>query len=235
MYKEKIFINSCEVDKYQDLSMPSIFRICQEIAAFGAEDIGLGKKITTDVGKLWVLTRVDVEVNKLPRYYDEVIVKTYPKDAIKFIFPRQFRFEDKKGNVYLKASAAFMVIDQTSRQMLIKPFDKLPKGESCNDELPFPKKVMEEDVEHIYSKKIRFSDLDLNGHMNNVRYIESICDLFDSKYLSDHYISSFTINYLSEVHEGETLDIYSNVDRTFIKGMVSNRTCFLSKVTFKNK
>lgn len=235
MYKTKIFINSTDVDKYEDLSLPALFKFCQEVAAFGADDIGLGKSLTTDVGKNWVLTRVDVSINKLPKYYDEVIVKTYPKDTIKFIFPRHFSFEDKKGNVYFKVSAAFMVIDGKSRQMLIKPFDKAVKGESMKDEIPFPKKVTDEDNELIYSKRIRFSDLDLNGHMNNVRYIESIVDLFNSDHFSSYKIKDFSINYVSEVHEGETLSIYASEDKTFVKGMVGDRTCFLSKICFINK
>ena len=62
-------------------------------------------------------------------------------------------------------------------------------------------------MEHDSSRRVNFTDLDINGHMNNTRYFDWIYDLLPSSFHSNHAVKEFTICYLAEALEGQTLDM----------------------------
>ena len=54
----------------------------------------------------------------------------------------------------------------------------------------------------------RYSDIDINGHVNSIRYIEHVMNLFSLDYLREHPLRRFEIAYVTESYFGDTLDIY---------------------------
>ena len=54
-------------------------------------------------------------------------------------------------------------------------------------------------------RTVRYSDLDVNGHMNNCRYMDWVSDTLPGSFHGSHRVSEFTVNYLSEAREGEEL------------------------------
>jgi acyl-ACP thioesterase len=64
------------------------------------------------------------------------------------------------------------------------------------------------DMAECCSRTVRFTDLDVNGHMNNCRYLDWIDDLLPSGFHKHHQIREFSLCYLSEIREGETLDLH---------------------------
>ena len=87
----------------------------------------------------------------------------------------------------------------------------------------------------IERRTIHYSDLDFNSHMNNVRYIELLVDTHDSSFYKDHHIKSISLNYLKEIKEKETVDIYSNAsDPEIISVNVDGDVVFVGKVTYSD-
>src|SRR5439155_21646245 len=56
---------------------------------------------------------------------------------------------------------------------------------------------------------VRYSDLDLNGHVNNTRYIGWILDSYPVDFLQVYTVRRFEINFLDEAIAGETVSIVS--------------------------
>jgi hypothetical protein len=54
-------------------------------------------------------------------------------------------------------------------------------------------------------RTVRYSDLDVNGHMNNCRYMDWVSDTLPGTFHASHRVSEFTVNYLSEARESEEL------------------------------
>ena len=81
-------------------------------------------------------------------------------------------------------------------------------GTVRGNELAVPGSLAVKTLEHSASRKVVFSDLDRNGHMNNTRYMEWCSDLLPSAFHRDHIPQEFTICYHSEALEGEPLDIH---------------------------
>ena len=56
-------------------------------------------------------------------------------------------------------------------------------------------------------RTVLFSDVDRNGHMNNTRYLDWALDLLPSPFHEDRTLREFTVCYMTESREGQTLDL----------------------------
>jgi acyl-ACP thioesterase len=50
-----------------------------------------------------------------------------------------------------------------------------------------------------------YSDVDINGHINSIKYIEHILDLFPREQFAGHRLRRFDIAYKAESYLGDTL------------------------------
>ena len=53
-----------------------------------------------------------------------------------------------------------------------------------------------------------YSDVDVNGHINSVKYIEHMLDLFPISWYQTHRVRRFEVAYVAEAHGGDLLDCY---------------------------
>lgn len=233
MTEKKVLIESTMVDQDQKLKLSSLFGLFQDIATEDAEKIGYGHDVTTDAGKLWVFTRVYAKIEQYPTYLSVSDVRTYAKERKAFAFPRQIQFSSESGTTQCRISSIWALIDKTSRKLIFKP--DLPEAQAYHeeDELPMPGKVETSPASFIYERKIRRSDIDINGHLNNTRYVEMIVDCHSSSFYKEKEIASLLINFESEISEGETLEIYANEDFSYISGRTSDRICFEANLTYR--
>ena len=237
MHTKKIYINSNYVDSNFELKMSSFFQMMQEIAGEHCEILGVGHSETIEKGKIWVITRFQVEVNEMPKYRQNVILKTYPGKTAKFIFPRHFILCDENDNTLIKASSTFLVISSDTRQIIMNPFENndLPY-ETYEGELGIPEKVNVTEVEFIEKRIVRYSDIDLNSHLNNTRYIEYIFDLHDSEFYKNHVIKSLIINYKHEAKNKDEISLYSNKNNPeIIVGKINDTSIFDVSLSYKER
>ena len=211
---QDLYIDAMSVDASYKLKLTNFFSMFQNIASVNAEEMGIGKAAITDKGLDWVVMRVKAEFYE-PIYFGNTYeLYTYPYDVKSgFIFVRNAGIRTKEKKPLAKLISMWGLIDHKTRKMLIKP--NIPYlGEDFGDNpLPFPIKILEEDVKLLYSRQMRYSDTDLNGHVNNTRYIEMISDVFDLEFYKGHYIRSLDLNYMCEIHSGDQVDIYVSEDK----------------------
>ena len=237
MYQKKYYLGVSEVDSNLELKLSSFFIMMQEVATEHAEVLGIGKKNTIDKGLFWVVTRYSVDVIKAPKYLQTVVVKTYPGDDKKFIFPRYFQVESESGEILIRASSTWCVLKKEDHSISLNPFDgvSLPPEHMENEE-PLPKKVLTQDNELIEERDVRYSDTDLNGHLNNVKYIEYIIDLHNSDFYKNNRIKHITINYEKEILAGNKVKLYQSKNNPeYVCGMVDDKSSFHAEITYEKR
>ena len=236
MYQKKYLIGSNDVDQFLELKLSSFFKMMQDGAAEHAEEFNIGKANTIDKGLFWVITRIEVDILKAPRYLQEVILKTYPGDDLRFIFPRYFSLEDTMGQVLIRASSTWMVLNKETHNVCLNPFNgfKSPT-EHHQGELELPKKVKSNDSTLVEVRKVRYNDIDLNGHLNNTKYIDYILDVHDTPFYNKNRISHFLINYEKELKDNDMVSIYrSESNPEYIKGEV-DKIAFEANITYEDR
>ena len=236
MHEEKIIIGSNDIDTNFDSKLAVFFRTMQDVITHETNILGIGSVDLKKQNILWVISRVQVEINRLPKYQEEIICQTYPGTDMKMFYPRYFRMLDKDGNVLVNISYIWAIIDSETRKPILKcPFSEKLYEQHLSDELPFPKKIeVDEELNFIEKRKIHYSDVDLNGHLNNVRYIELMSDVHDSSFHEIHPIKSLTLNYLKEIKEGSEVEVFSSKGNPeFIQIKSDGQICFIAQITYK--
>ncbi len=240
MYTETFLVSSNDVDPFLDLSIPSLFRFLQAIATTGVAAIGAGKEETTDKGFMWVLTRMSVHINKLPRYMDEMSLTTYPGEQLGCFYFRHFYATSKEGEEFFRVSSSWALLNEKDRKPLMRcPFPHPIKPEKDPDELPRPEKLFSpESAEEKEKRRITYSMCDLNGHLNNTRYLELIVDTKGRDFYRDYAAQEITLNFEKEIQEGEEVSLFvsePNEKMFLVVGKVCGEERFIARLSFQEK
>jgi acyl-ACP thioesterase len=67
---------------------------------------------------------------------------------------------------------------------------------------------MDDNARLVRSIDTFYNDVDINGHINSVKYIEHVLDLFPLDWYKEHPLKRFDIAYVAEAHQGDKLDCY---------------------------
>jgi acyl-ACP thioesterase len=212
MYIEKRIVSSNDIDATLTIRISSLLRIMQDVIMNHTEVLGVGTEETINKGIIWVITRMNIEINRLPKYQEEIVIKTHPGPHKLFFYPRYIRFEDKNGNVLVNISSIWALVDASTRQISnSKIIQERCVGENDNLDLPLPIKIdITDELELKETRKIHYSDVDLNGHLNFTKYVELISDLHNTDFYKNHSVKNIVINYSKEIKEHQEVNIYSN-------------------------
>ena len=237
MYKEKIQVTSNDVDQNLELKLSSLFKFLQEVASNQADSVHAGHWDLFKHNMLWVVLRMDVQIYRTPLLDEMLTVGTHPGEMKSFIYPRLFEVRDSKNNVIIKASSIWTIIDKNTRRVVLKPGELfLVKGSSEKDDLPLPMKVDGKASNLIYQRLVRYSDIDLNGHLNNTQYVSFILDSHDDEFYKHHRPKRIEICYDKEIRMGALVDIYSdNNNPEVIRGDVNGVNHFSAKIEYEER
>lgn len=187
-------------------------------ADFHSSDRGYGVNYLNSVNKTWVLSRLSVELDKIPAIYEDFVVETWIDSVMRYFTNRNFKITNKDGYVYGYGKSIWAMIDTTTRQ----PVDILKtSNETISEYLetdyanPIKKSSrvkLDDDLKLQQSILTTYSDIDINGHVNSIKYIEHILDLFPIEYYKKYRIKKFDIAYIMESHNNDKLNFYTNID-----------------------
>ena len=229
-YQKQLTVTSSECDRFQRLRLSALFSILQEVSITDAERIGLTRDKTLDRGFLWVISRMKVEMNRPINYGETITVSTSPGDRMHTVFPRYYTITDAEGEVILRGSALWTLINVNTREAINPEKEDIEiKGIEEEDRLDLPmglKNISSDNPASI--RQALYSHIDLNGHMNNTRYLDWIDDLFDMHFHEVTAIDQFQINYVQEVEYGDKVELcyeyFQGIYR--IDGNVDGHTIF---------
>lgn len=162
----------------------------------------------------WVLSRLSIEMTEMPRNYQHCQVSTWVESVMKLFTTRNFAIKDAEGNPMGYARSVWAMIDMETR----RPCDlvTLYDGDLLNYVVSDEENVCPieghgrfrfRDAQLVRTLTTCYSDIDINGHVNSIKYIEHILNLFSSQQL-ERGIKRFEIAYKAESYMGDTLSFY---------------------------
>jgi acyl-ACP thioesterase len=211
-WEDQYSISFYEVDTKNEAFLPVLWSFMQETAWHHAEHLRLGYSDLMEHQYFWVLSRLSIQMEEYPRWGDRIKVKTWLTGTGRLFALRQFSIADSKGRVIGMAKSAWLVLDLKNRKpQKIGPvfkhiehlFNGLPVPEEP-EKIPAPVRPR---MEKSYT--VRYSDIDMHHHVNNIKYIEWILDSFPFEMNQSHRIHSFEINFLGEATHGDQIAIYT--------------------------
>lgn len=223
-----------DVDIFNRWKLSSMLSYAQDVANSHCTLLGCGwNELMTDYRCCYVLTRMHLEIEKYAQSYDKVKITTWPDNKRRILFTRYFTFELESGERLGSAVSEWVLMNVDTRS-IVKPADcdiKYPDTSKINAPLKMPKKIfINDDAGISFSKRPVYSDFDYNGHVNNAKYIEWVCDLFPPEHYKDNPIKTIDIRYVQEIRTNDevTLNLIKKEDESafFVKGTDSSEKSF---------
>jgi medium-chain acyl-[acyl-carrier-protein] hydrolase len=210
---EEVFrVRSYESDPSGHASTLSLCNYLQEAASNSAFQLGFSKEQLD--GKTWVLSRLVVEVNRYPAWREDVTVRTWPSGAEGLFGTREFVMEDAAGQRLGAATSDWLLIDVERRRPVRIPDSIIALGITGMEKpVPGAQKRLEvpqrSELERSFTA--RYSDLDPNGHVNNVRFIEWALEGLPGIHREQNRISRLEIHFKTEMVLGESVKVVSDL------------------------
>lgn len=211
-------------------------------ADFHSNDRGFGMKYLLSVNRAWVLSRLAIEMDEMPEMYTTFIIETWVESAMRYFTNRNFRVVGEDGKVYGYGRSIWAMIDTETRQpcslMDIHNGDLMNwvEKDKVNPMDRLSRVKMDERAEFVRTIDTQYNDVDINGHINSVKYIEHVLDLWDLDWYRSHRIRRFDIAYVAEAHQGDQLSFYreQTADNEFCIRICKNNDveCCRCKIIF---
>lgn len=183
-------------------------------ADFHSDARGFGMHYLLTIKRSWVLSRLAIEMEEMPAMYTKFSIETWVESAMRFFTNRCFRVVGTDGKVYGYGRSIWAMIDTDTRQPTdIYAIDNgaISQWIVADKDCPIAKGgrvKMGEGAQHVRSLVTNYSDVDINGHINSVKYIEHVLDLWPIDWYKSHDVSRIEIAYVAESHAGDTLLFY---------------------------
>ena len=208
IYQANFKITERDVDCFGRLLPARILSYAQEVAGMHSTELTVGYDVLARQRMFWAVTRHKVQVTRLPRLGETIHVETWPMPPTRVAFPRSMVAYDAQGREVFRSISLWVLMDLDTRNMILPGKSGISLvGTLRGNELAVPLGLPAKLLKNTRSRQVCFTDLDRNGHMNNCRYLDWICDLIPSIYHKDHEIREFTVCYLSEAREGQQLEL----------------------------
>jgi len=215
IYKKKYHVDYGDSDYYKKLKLSSLFNNLQDIASLHSENLGIGiNEIGQKHGVAWVLVRIMVDVTRMPNWNEDIVVETWPIEPKRLEFERDFLVKDTEGNILVRAISSWVIMNIEEREIrkteLIRiEYPPFVEERAINQRMGKLKPSGQ--LEMVYKKLIGYSDIDINGHLNNSKYIDYITDCFSMEKHGIYTVESVQVSYISEALAGDTIVFYKDI------------------------
>ena len=183
-------------------------------ADFHSTERGFGMKYLMTINRSWVLSRLAIEMVEMPTQYERFTIETWVESAMKYFTSRNFCVSDGKGQIYGYGRSMWAMIDTETRQPTdIYSIDNGAINDWIVDDKPCPiekggRVKMSGNDQLVRTIDVNYNDIDINGHVNSVKYIEHVLDLWDIAWYREHRLKRFEIAYVAETHQRDQLSFY---------------------------
>lgn len=192
-------------------TLPMIGGFMLKAATRHAEERGFGYTAMTSCKRVWVLSRMAIEIYKYPMNDTVMTIKTWVTDVNKLFTERCFAFQSESGENLGYARSVWAAIDiDTRRPTNVLELEGLADFINVFEPCPIEglKKILPiKESLPISTFEVKYSDIDINGHLNSMKYIEHFVDLFELNTFKEKEIKRFEINYIAEGRYGSVIDL----------------------------
>lgn len=224
-------VNYSHIDN-RGIAKPSfLWNIMQDAATVHAEALHIGP---LDLRIVWVLSRIKARLTRPLLPYERLRCETWCPGIKGASWYRSFSFFVDNKPVG-DAQSMWVTLDPETHR-IVRP-GAFPEAEqylhTSRGELfaPLPK-LSCDNVRLHHVHEVRYSDLDVNNHVNNVRAVELISDALDL-YKQPGYVSELQVNYTAETACGESLSLLTGTadSARYIRGEADGKTRFEALAT----
>lgn len=228
-YTAPFKVRSYEVDHYQEATISAICNYFQEAAGLHAKELDFDISDLQKKGLTWILYKLQVKVHTFPKRWESIRVTTWPSTGDGLRAYRDYKLHNENGDLLAVGLSQWMVLNIRKKRPV-----KMPE-ELMSSRFKTDKHVLElhrSNLKKLTGKDSKFittaglNDLDMNKHVNNVRYIDWMTG-YNLSGETEKKCDGIVIQYASETKAGDNIYLSSQAS--------SNLNGEINCTLFKNK
>lgn len=209
IWRESFEVKSYNVDFQQNLKPSALMQFFQEVASNHAAELGGGYDVLILRDLFWALSRLNVEIARMPHWGESILIETWPCGNEGLFFRRDFIVYDKDQQVIIRGVSGWLLVNvstlrpQRPSQLGID----LPINKGIIALAHFPERITVETEQVAFRKAVAYNEIDQNLHVNNTRYLDWATDCFQLKHYRENRLTGFSLEFLSETHWGDEIEL----------------------------
>ena len=235
-------VRSTDTDRFFKAKIPFFFTMLQEAAANHSTQLHCGiPELVARENKTWVIVRAKMMIDKLPDWGDNVNIETWAEQPFKLFAPRLVQGKTDDGETIFTTISHWVVID-LGRRRPIRPDEALKYFTLPDKELRYidpdiGKLRIADDFQGTrlpdFIPRTNYYDTDTNGHINNISYINWLCDAFPFTFQDSHRLSSIDCHWIKQTFDGDDLAVetYS----TDVDPLNADAPVFFTRIVKRNE
>lgn len=215
-YEATYRVETGDVDLFGHCRPSAVLRFLQEAAIQGGSALGVSRdEVARRYHAFWMLSRIRYELKRPLLGGEMITVKTWHRGGKGAVMYREFDLKVGEESVG-QALSIWVLADLDSHKLFrmagVAELEASSGGSLCRGDA-LHKLRMPEGLELAEERRLHYSETDINGHINNVRYADFACDALGLEKLGQgRFVSSLHLCYLAECLPGETLELHTGID-----------------------
>lgn len=212
VYSEKIKLKYSDIGKSNEFNLKSLIGYLQEMAGAHSSKAGYGLNDIPQTHVTWLLLDWKVKMFSHPSYNEELTINTWPRSLEKFYSYRDFEIFDNQNNLVAIASSKWLLIN-TEKQKIERVTPEIVNAFGLENKKVFDKNLNEKptvpsDLSLNFTYAIQRRDIDTNGHVNNLHYIDFALETLPEDVYNATEFNNIEIHYKKEIKYGEKINCY---------------------------
>ncbi|MDL2215877.1 hypothetical protein LJB77_02315 [Ruminococcaceae bacterium OttesenSCG-928-N02] len=215
----------------QTLSLAAAFRYCQELSDGHCALLGLDFDALMKMNCVYLLSKMSLTFYKPLTLRQVFKAQTYPRSLERLQHLRDSVFENEAGELAFTCTSAWVMVNpQTHRLLRPKEFPQMPLTlvpEGALGTERFGRITPPQDMPLVGTRPVYYSDIDVNGHLNNCVYAQYIQDYMPAE-LQNTPIEEVDIHFKREAMQGEEISFFvkQEGDKVYFLGEHARGVCF---------
>lgn len=215
-FTKKYEIHYYEVDSKLRCKLSSIINFICDVGTQQSEYLGGGIEYCTKNNCAWVFYKYDIKICRYPMFGETISITTQPVGFKKFYGLRKYIIKDAEGNLIGEALALFFLINiEKRRPMRIQREQYDIYGVDGDVDYDISMDKLERTEEEQYRKEfnIRYSDIDSNNHVNNVKYVEWAIEAVPIEVVNNYILKRLKVNFEKETTYGDKISVSATLKK----------------------
>ena len=205
-FSKTYYLAAGECNPQGELPLTLLMTRIIEVATLHANSWGVGYERLIRDNQVWVLSRVAIEMMEYPKVNTNYKLTTWIEDYNRHFSQRNMRIDDENGKPLGYVRTIWMVIDMNTRASV--DIEKLGYIRENVSDIPCPiepqSRLRPIDQGHAVDYTFGYMDCDFNRHVNTVRYLSLLMNMFDMDCYDHYFIRRMELSFIKETHYGET-------------------------------
>ena len=200
IYEQEIQIDFLNCYPNGNLRHTDLCNIMQRVAGFHAELGGVSFSDMQNYNQAWVLSRILIEIKRLPIWKDTIKVKTWINSLENSKSIRCIEIYHN-GEKIVGCETFWVAFNTTTRRPEIASIshEHFEKYDSKATLRNVEKIKIDYDMQNITTQKVVISDLDIVNHVNSFKYLEWCLNTEKLTFLLENKIKLIEMNFLKEL------------------------------------